>query len=65
MDALLDVIGTADGARKQFDQWVLDARAAGLQPNMVQRLKRQKVVYTEIDANGVNWIVRGQRPEQG
>lgn len=62
MDELLNAIGASDGARKQFDQWVADARAAGLQPNMIQRLKRLNVVYTELDENGVNWIVRGPKP---
>lgn len=63
MDELLNLIGSGNGAQKPFDQWVQEARAAGLQPNMIQRLKRMGVVYTKIDpATGQNIIVRGTRP---
>jgi len=59
---LLDLIGE-EGDEMQFDEWVSQARAQGLQPNVVQRLKRTGKVYTKLDENGVNWIVRGSRPQ--
>lgn len=62
MDKLLDSIGANTGDAKLFDDWVVEARSLGLQPNMIQRLKRLNQVYTEIRADGTHWIVRGQRP---
>jgi hypothetical protein len=64
LDKLLDAIGATDGSRKLFDEWVIAVRAAGGQPNMVQRLKRLNQVYTEIDANGSHWIIRGANPNK-
>lgn len=64
MDELLNQIGANEGDRKPFDEWVTDCRSAGLQPNMVQRLKRMGKVYTELDpVTGAHFIVRGARPQ--
>jgi len=63
MDELLNLIGANEGAQRPFDEWVQEARNQGLQPNMIQRLKRMGVVHTKLDANGQNIIVRGAKPQ--
>jgi len=62
MDGLLNLIGANDGARKGFDEWVQEARTAGLQPNQIQKMKRLNLAHTVLDENGKNWIVRGAKP---
>jgi len=60
---LLDLIGPNDGAEMPFDEWVAQARSAGLRPDVVQKLKRRGTVHTRLTPEGVNMIVRGPRPE--
>ena len=62
MDELLNLIGQAEGASKPFEQWVSEARAAKLRPELIQNLKRRGLVHTTFDTNGVTVIVRGARP---
>lgn len=62
-EKLISIIGPSEGASMAFEEWVVQARAAGLRPENIQRLKRQGLVHTVIDENGVVVIVRGQRPQ--
>lgn len=59
---LVDLIGTAEGSERPFDEWRMAAIQAGLQPQSIQNLKRRGLVYTYINAQKVNTIVRGTRP---
>ena len=59
---LVDLVGASDGAERPFDEWRLAAIQAGLQPQSIQNLKRRGLVWTYINAQGVNMIVRGVRP---
>jgi len=62
LNALVDLIGSTDGAERPFDEWRLSAIQAGLQPQSIQNLKRRGLVYTYLTPAGVNMIVRGARP---
>ena len=59
---LVDLIGSTEGSERPFDEWRMAAIQAGLQPQSIQNLKRRGMVWTYINAEGVNTIVRGQRP---
>lgn len=61
-DALVDLVGESEGDFRPFDEWRLAAIQAGLQPAKIQNLKRRGLVWTRLNAEGVNEIVRGQRP---
>ena len=59
---LVDLIGAEDGAQMLYSEWVTQARSANLRPEVIQRLKRKRLVYTILDENGQVFIVRGARP---
>lgn len=61
-EQLIGLIGESDGAERTFDDWRMLALQQGLQPQKIQNLKRRGLVYTYLNAEGVNMIVRGQRP---
>lgn len=61
-EQLIGLIGEGDGAERTFDEWRMLALQQGLQPQKIQNLKRRGLVYTYLNAEGVNMIVRGQRP---
>lgn len=63
-EKLLDLIGASDGSEMPFNEWVVAARAAGLRPDLIQKLKRRGSCYTYLKADGQNMIVRGQRPSR-
>ena len=60
---LVDLIGAEDGAQLLYSEWVNQARAANLRPEVIQRLKRKRLVYTILDSEGQVFIVRGARPQ--
>lgn len=64
-EQLVALVGSSEGAKRPYAEWVSAAREQGLRPEQIQRLKQRKLVYTELDANMVVWIVRGQRPQGG
>lgn len=65
MNELLDLIGENDGDEAEFDTWVVAGRAAGLQPAIIQRLKRLGQVWTYINPEtGKHMIVRGANPNK-
>lgn len=61
-EQMINLIGASDGAQKLYSEWVNEARAAGLRPETIQRLKRRSLVHTVLDENGNVWIVRGAKP---
>jgi len=60
-EQLVNLIGAAVGANKEFDAWRLEAIQAGLTPSRIQNLKRRGLVHTVIE-DGTHYIVRGARP---
>jgi hypothetical protein len=60
---LVNLIGAEDGAQLLYSDWVNQARAANLRPEVIQRLKRKRLVHTILDENGQVFIVRGARPQ--
>jgi hypothetical protein len=60
---LVELIGAAEGAERDFDEWRQAAQAAGLNPSKIQNLKRRGLIYTRITPEGQHIIVRGQRPQ--